>query len=218
MIGPSFDREQMPALTSRTGHGPLWVVWDTNILSMYEQYGAALWAGEDPHVQGHDPDEVAALEAVVSVWMWRDVRFVVLERTATDSRKPRSPADAARRETSMRGVAAALELGLDGDDPDPPLRRTALSDDVLLSLPAGPDRALVAEAHATGCDVFLTTDRRVLRRDPFLAPAGLRLLPPTGLVDALVDAGIHPGWGPSQLGGLAPDLGRMGALLSALDG
>ncbi len=56
----------MPGLTWRSGLGPLWVVCDTNVLSMYEQYGAALWEGEDPEVRGHFPEEVAALGAVVT--------------------------------------------------------------------------------------------------------------------------------------------------------
>lgn len=207
----------MRGLTSRSGHGPLWIVWDTNVLSMYEQYGVALWEGEDPDVRGHDPEEVAALGAVVTVWMWWDIRFVVLDGTATDSRRPRPAVDVARRETSMRGLAAALRLGLDGDEPDPPPDRgQGLPEAVVLSLPAGADRSLVAEAHRQGADVFLTTDRRVLRRDPELAAEGLRLLSPSGLLDALLDAGVDPGWSPQQLEGPAPDLGRMAALLEAL--
>lgn len=217
MLGPSFDRSLMPGLTSRSGRGPLWVVWDTNVLSMYEQYGAAVWEGEEPEVRGHNPEEVAALGAVVTMWMWWDIRFVVLAQTALDSRHPRPPADVARRETSMRGIAAALELGLDGDAADaPPGRARGLPVEIAQTLPAGADRSLVAEAYRQGADVFLTTDKRVLRRDSLLAGEGLRLLPPSGLLDALIDAGIDPGWAPSQLAGLAPDLGRMAALLEAL--
>lgn len=117
MIGPSFDRSVMPHLTARSRAGPLWVVWDTNILSMYERYGLAMWEGEEPDVRGHDPVQVTALGELVSVWMWWDIRFVVLEGTATDSKRPRPAADVAQRVTSMEGLAVALELSIDGDEP-----------------------------------------------------------------------------------------------------
>lgn len=119
MWGPSFDYMRMPALVRRTGHGPLRVVWDTNVLSMYEQYGAAMWEGESPAVRGHDPAEVEALGVLVSTWMWWDIRFVVLDRTAADSKRPRAPEAVARREVAMRGLADALSLGLDGDGDEP---------------------------------------------------------------------------------------------------
>lgn len=74
------------------------------------------------------------------------------------------------------------------------------------------------EAYRIGGDVFLTTARRVLRRDAATAPHGLRLLPPSGLVDELAAAGVAGSWAPDSLQGLAPDLGRMSALIEALGG
>jgi len=71
----------------------------------------------------------------------------------------------------MRGIAAALELGLDGDEPVPsPNRAQGLPE--AATLPVGADRGLVTEAHRMSANVFLATDKQVLRRDALLAGEG----------------------------------------------
>lgn len=45
----------------------------------------------------------------------------------------------------------------------------------------------------------------------------MRCLSPGELVDQLLAAGVMATWAPNQLGGLAPDLGRMAALIEALE-
>jgi hypothetical protein len=219
MFGPSFDYSQLVPLLGQREElsGPIWVAWDTNVLSYYETYGLAMWENDLPEViTGADPDEVEALGALISVWMWWDLRFMVMDATESDSRRPRSVDDLARRRRAISGLAEALSLGLDGWQ-DWPEQRRALPDTVALRLPKGQDRELVKEAQVLGADVFLTTDRKVLRCDAQVRPHGLRCMSPTGLLDDLIRAGVQPNWAPSQMGGLAPDLGRMSALIAALD-
>lgn len=41
MRGPSFDYERVADVVGqRAGFGPIWVVWDTKVLSLFETYGA----------------------------------------------------------------------------------------------------------------------------------------------------------------------------------
>ena len=217
MIGPSFQYSALCELVGgRAGTGPIWVAWDTNVLSLYEEYGESMWDEEEIVVQRADPVEVRALGTLVAIWMWWDLRFMVLELTESDSKKARQPSDIQRREISMNGLAAALSLGLDGVGTRPESRQ-ALDPELLDCLPKGHDRRLVHQAHAVGADVFLTTDKGILKRDIDLTKFGLRCLKPTQLVNSLVEAGVPLGWAPTSLGGLAPDLGRMSALIAALE-
>ena len=46
-VGPHFVYDHAPGLfLARRGEGPLEVVWDTNVLVDYLQYGAAMWEGK----------------------------------------------------------------------------------------------------------------------------------------------------------------------------
>ncbi len=216
--GPLFDYALVPELVAhRKGEGPIWVTWDTNILSVYETYGAAMWEGEDFEIEGTDPVEVEALGDLVSIWMWWDLRFIVLTASAQDSKKPRPAPAVARRAFAMPGIADALSLGLDGDGGEAPPRSTPLPRSVTDLLPNGYDRYLVATAHELGADVFMSMDRGVCRRDSDVRQYGMRCLRPSELVAYLVEAGVPAGWDPAALDWPAPDLGRMAALISAIE-
>ena len=219
LIGPSFEYDRIRDLVpTRQGVGPVWVAWDTNVLSLYERYGAAMWEGEELTVTGTDPDEVEALSTLIFIWLWWDLRFVILEATATDAKKPRPAPLVAKRHRAMDGLSRALSLGLDGTGGSPEARIRYMPPRVIDSIPKGHDRVMVQDAFATGADVFLTIDKGILRRAAMLREQGLVVLSPTGLLDALVDAGLDVASGPRQMGnGLAPDLGRMSALLEALE-
>lgn len=182
---------------------------------MYERCGTAIWKGDDSDARGDDREEVAALAAVVSVWMWWDLRFVVLDETARDRRPIRRETDVARRATAMRGLAAALELSLDDQDDgdDSPLEREgALSDEFLLSLPAGADRIPCRGGVPRGCERVPDDGQEGAAARPALGPAGVGPAPAV----ALARSARRSRGKPSQLGGLAPNLQRMAALLDAL--
>lgn len=221
VFGPSFDYAAMPELVGgRQGHGPLWIAWDTNILSLYERHGLAMWDGDDlGGIRGADPAQVEALGDLVTIWMWWDLRFIVLGPTGTDARKPPPEAIRRRRIHSIAGLARALSLGLDGEGGEPDRDRDGdLFRDVLDSLPEGHDRLLVERAFTYGADVFLTTDKGILKRADDVAAAGMRCLDPITLRAALLEVGVPVSWGPTALQGLAPDLSRMSALLEAFGG
>lgn len=218
LTGPSFEYDRIRDLVpTRSGMGPVWVAWDTNVLSLYERYGAAMWEGEELAVTGTDPDEVEALSTLISVWLWWDLRFIILDATATDTKKPRPAPLIAQRLRAIDGLSRALSLGLDGTGGGPEARIPYMPARVIDSLPKGHDRVMVQDAFSIGADVFLTIDKGILRRAAMLLDQGLMILSPTGLLDALVEAGLDVASGPRQMGnGLAPDLGRMSALLEAL--
>ncbi|WGX94515.1 hypothetical protein [Nocardioides sp. L-11A] len=218
LAGPLFEYDRIRDLVpTRQGMGPVWVAWDTNVLSLYERYVAAMCEGDELTVLGTDPNEVEALSTLIFVWLWWDLRFIIVDATATDTKNPRPAALVEQRDRAMEGLRRALSLGLDGDGEDPEPRIPYLPPRVIASLPKGHDRVMVPDAFAVGADVFLTIDKGILKRAAVLRDQGLVVLPPTGLVDALVEAGLDVESGPRQMGnGLAPDLGHMSALLETL--
>lgn len=218
LVGPSLEYARIRDLVpTRRGTGPLWVAWDTNVLSLYERYGAAMWEGDELTVTGTDPTEVEALSALIFVWLWWDLRFIILSATVTDSKKSRPEALVAQRDRAMDGLDRALSLGLDGQGGVPEARYPPLPRTVVERLPKGHDRVMVQEAFVTGADVFLTIDKGIRKRADMLLRHGLVCMSPVELLDALVMAGVDVASGPRQIGnGLIPDLGRMSALLEAL--
>jgi hypothetical protein len=91
-----------------------------------------------------------------------------------------------------------------------------------LGLPDGADRDLVLEAQSAGVHVFLTRDRRVLRRTNLTGPA-MRVLAPSEVADELVIAGVSTFAGgtcaepncPYRDADIpAPDIGKWGSLFS----
>jgi transposase len=216
--GPSFEYEHVRALVpARVGIGPVWVAWDTNILSLYERYGLAMWDRDNVEVTGTDPEEVDALSTLIFVWLWWDLRFIVLDATATDHKKPRKPDLVERRRRVSSGLVDALSLGLDGEGGSPESRVPYIPAQVMDSLPHGHDRVMVREAFEIGADVFLTIDKGILKRAATLRYQGLVCMSPKMLIEALVEAGLDVTSGPRELGSWPiPDLGRMSALIGAL--
>ena len=218
MLGPSFDYFEISELVAhREGSGPLWVAWDTNILSLYESYGLAMWDGDVLEVAAqHDSDEVTALGELITMWIGWDIRFQVVAGTSTDYKRPPTADLSERRERSMRALEAALALGLDGEETFPERRPYGPPSRPLDGLPKGKDRELVQQAYRNGSDVFLTTDKGILRRDTQWKLWGMRCLAPTELIGHLTDAGLPLGFHIDYVLGNAPDLARMSALLGAL--
>ena len=207
------------------GFGPLWVAWDTNVLSLFETYGAAALdlelgspSWERVSVQSqHSRDEVEALLDIVTMWLGHDLRFLVLAATDGDAKKPLPDGVRERRARAVDAVSAALEIGLDGEGGEATPRSRQLPRAVLESLPAGRDRLLVSDAYIGGAHVFLTMDKGILRRDSEIEPWGMRCLSPVGLRDRLKMAGLPTGFYLDYLFGGGPDLMRLSALLGAFD-
>jgi hypothetical protein len=111
--GPQFVYEAGPDLfLGRRGWGPLYIAWDTNLLLDYFQFGSALWQGDglpDSLGQKH-AEELEGLQLLLSLWVLRDIRFVILPDSIDDAKKQLSPE---RRENRIRAFdefASALRL------------------------------------------------------------------------------------------------------------
>jgi len=216
-----FDYEANPELfLGRSGGGPLWVVWDTNILITYLKYGEALWGDSELLATDHEHDEVEALGALINLWVWRDIRWRVLERTLTDAQHQLSQSKYERSLSAMEEIAAALALsGREWDEPPPPPLTDPIPPVVLERLPhRGADRELVDLAQREGMHVLLTNDRRLANKAPLVAQYGLVLARPTGLLDLLAmsdDLGMLS-TSPAAVPGLFLDTQRISHLIAAL--
>jgi hypothetical protein len=91
MEGGGFFYEKCPEVfLGRSGYGPLRVAWDTNILIDYAEFGELMWedAEFDPPVsESRYREELVALDALVQIWMWRDIRVRVPERQIYDAKR-----------------------------------------------------------------------------------------------------------------------------------
>lgn len=152
-------------------HGPLVMSLDSNILIDLREYGAVLLDGD--HVPDHDQGylrDLTGLGEILNVWLGRDIRFVVTPRSLTDARKcterfrnSQAPA--------VDALAEALVFQTEGWNESAPWvapPSPLVGDET--GLPAGADRDLVLEAQAMGAHVFLTRDKRVLRRAQLSGP------------------------------------------------
>jgi hypothetical protein len=76
--GGGFFYEKCPEIfLGRSGYGPLRVAWDTNILIGYAEFGELMWADPDfdpPISEPRYREELIALDTLVQIWMWRDIR------------------------------------------------------------------------------------------------------------------------------------------------
>lgn len=226
---PQFEFSRVRAVFgNRDGWGPLLLAPDTNLLihlvdafeSIESHFGIAA-----PVPAGDRSDPVEALRELFAHWFHRDIRWVIFESYITDSRKPLPPDVTAER---MRVLTA---LSTDLADRGGTKRATStwdLSDDErdilerwdaadraacataagfaakATSLLPGYDGRLVSEALATGCHVFLTEDRGILRHARTLFGWGISVLRPGELLDLLAEAGeLHR---PATEYQLAPDL------------
>jgi len=215
---PHFIYGDAPELfLGRTGLGPLRIVWDTCILIDYLEHGYTLWADESPQ-PGQLPDEVEALGSLVNLYTFCDLRLHVLDRTLTDARTQLSAEHHQQRIVAMDRLAAALSLGTDTFKRwTPPERFPPIPAAILATLPEGADRELVDQAQRGDAHVFLTTDKKVLRRAAAVRPYGLLIISPTGLVDELAALGafnLATAWFGEHV---APDVQRVSHLIEALD-
>lgn len=88
--GPHFAYEGARQLfLGRRGCGPLFVVWDTNLLIDYFKYGSLFWKGESlpDFVSGDHGTELEGLQLLLGLWVFRDIRFVILADTIDDAKK-----------------------------------------------------------------------------------------------------------------------------------
>jgi hypothetical protein len=225
--GPHFVYNGAQRLfIGRRGRGPLFVVWDTNLLIDYFTYGTLLWKGDSlpDSVDGDYGAELEGLQLILGLWVMRDIRFVILPDSIDDAKKRLS---AERRENRIRAFeefASALSLIEYGEpEVDEPSRDglLILPDSELNratdKVPAGYDRKLVQAAARYGAHVFLTGDRGVLRSRNALRPFGLLLASPLDLVEELFACGaffclLAPRFAYWPL----PDQMRVGHLIEAL--
>lgn len=221
--GPHFRYEQGPELfLGRRGRGALHVAWDTNLLIDYFEHGLALWNGESLSelVPGERGEQLEALQIIVTLWVLRDIRFHILPRTITDSKKRKlSEQREALRLAAWREFCAAIALVGDENDyrgdtlilPRSELQRA------LSSVPAGNDRDLVADAVRRKVHVFLTRDRGVLRARQALRPFGLHIASPQDLLEDLAACGaLHGLFVPQYLYWPMPDQQRVAHLICTL--
>ncbi|WP_255792038.1 type II toxin-antitoxin system VapC family toxin [Mycobacteroides abscessus] len=221
--GPHFMYEQGPQLfLGRRGRGALHIAWDTNLLIDYFEHGRALWEGESLSelLPGEHGEQLEALQIIVTLWVLRDIRFHILPRTITDSkRKELSPERREQRLTAWREFCAAVRIVADEDEYRGEtliLPRSEL-DRALAEVPAGNDRELVAAAVRNKVHVFLTRDRGVLRAGKALRPFGLYITSPQDLLEDLACCGaLSCLLQPEHLYWPMPDQQRVAHLVSAL--
>lgn len=195
------------------------VAIDTAVLIDYGECGADIWSDVpfDPNVA--DPeyrDELVALNEIMHLWMVRDIRFHVFERQMTDCKVPLSENRSRLREHQIEQLYSALAcLGHGTDDPHPGDGDVWPSRADFSDIAPGLDGELLADAVESGCHVFLTREKRLLRRIDPVARHWLRVLSPTALVDLLFEAGEFALANIGQL--LLPDSHKWLHAMSACD-
>jgi len=223
--GPHFRYDTGPGLfLGRSGRGPLTVAWDTNLLLDYFEHGARMWAGASlpDGVPAEHGAELEALQLLISLWVLRDIRFVIPPAVVGDSRrKPLPVRRRARRMGAWREFESALALVAAPEVPAAPARTRLASgalQAVLRPVPAGNDRGLVEYALTHDAHVFLTRDKGVLAARQALAPFGLLLASPADLLEELSACGaLHCLFAPRHLYWPMPDQQRVTHLIRALD-
>ena len=226
--GLGFCHPAVPNLLLPGYHGPLVVALDSNVLIDLEQHGAALLNDEalPESVAADDAysSELAGLADLLSLWLLRDIRFMVTPRSKTDAKKL-TERFLVRRQTSIDALADSLAFQFgdwhasapsEGPAPAPVGDETGLA--------PGADRDLVLEAQAVGAHVFLTRDREVLDTVA-LSGTAMAVLAPKALADELAVAGVELlSGGTCGDGGCpyadwpfpAPDMGKWDGLFSVL--
>lgn len=227
--GLGFCQLALPRLLPSDYHGPLVVALDSNVLIDLQQNGAVLLNGESlPERAAADAGyagELTALGDLLNLWLLRDIRLVVTPRARTDAKKL-TERFLERREASINALADSLAFQFgDWNAPAPSQGSSPASVGDETGLTPGPDRDLVLEAQAVGAHVFLTQDRKVLRKTQLSGPA-LAVLSPSVLVGELAAAGVQPFFGGTcddegcpydDWPFIAPDTGKWSGLLSILE-
>ncbi len=225
-----FWREANPdVFGARAGIGPLLIFPDTNILIDIRREIAEIDGGAGFVLRrGWSPREspVDALQDLIQLWWWRDVRFVVSPTHLIDSGKPLKPEYARAREAAVRALETdymerggsevfapndlPLADGLCPQHSESSPAPSAPASDEWRWPPHERDRELAQDAYNAGCHVFLTTERKILRCHAALFRRGLAVLSPRQVIEALEATG--------ELGstrgvdGPAPDLAAMSRL------
>jgi hypothetical protein len=196
--GGGFFYEDCPEIfLGRAGYGPLRVAWETNILIDYAEFGDLMWEEErefDPQIsEPRYREELVALDAIIQLWMMRDIRVRVPKRQIFDAKRELGEDQWGVRERQLHHFLAALTcIRLDKEvlenvQPFHPLPDGSTSDEW--------DESLVQEAIETGCHVFLTRDGRLRRRLHQAARGScLAIMSPSDLQQALAEAD-ELGWG-----------------------
>lgn len=176
-------------------HGPLVMSLDSNILIDLREHGAALL--NDDHIADLDEGyarDLNGLGQILNLWLGRDIRFIVTPRSLTDARK-RTERFVNSQAPAVEAITEALAFQLD-DWEQPALSashsRPSVGDET--GLPLGADRDLVLEAQSIGAHLFLTRDKRVLRRTQLSGPQ-LAIMSPAAVADIFrqKDVGLFAG-------------------------
>lgn len=214
MLGhPQFDYEAVPSVFGqRRGYGPLLLGLDTNLVidlldRLADEEAGFGFLGLFPDLW---EDEAGALGDLVSVWFWRDVRFVISPLLLADSeRRPLTAERIAERERVLAALGndlwmrGGLERASQDEDGEvilvneelPPsihqeqMRLLLEGRESPLTLPRGFDGDLVREALESGCHGFLSHDKKVLRCNARCSRLGLVLLRPDELLARLYEGG-----------------------------
>jgi len=206
MSHEQFDYERTPALFSpRVCWGPLIITLDTNLLIHLAQnvdQVAGSFGIEERFQRELWDDPVPALHDLFALWFWRDVRFylppVQLDDGQLDAhrlRERRSVLEAFAQDFWERGGTSRATTYDDHDD-------ATFDDESLLpradqaplwppfrdSLPRGMDGVLIEEARKAAAHVFVTEDRRVLRKAASISPV-IRILRPGAVLTELQATG-----------------------------
>ena len=237
VLGPEFDYgSSWSIFGSRTGIGPLYIAWDTNLLVDYFDYGAALWRGEriPENLDEKTYNAMEQLKPLLALSVVRDIRMVLLPHALDDFGKRRTQLDEhkkklmeTRKTNRLRAFdrfEAALSLLETGDADLDPISREGLRDlpssaleDALQFVPAGGDRELVRQAVKRGVHIFLSKDDGVLRARDRLAPFGLYITNPGDLLEEMVAAGAYNCMlAPNKMYWPLPDQQRVANLIESL--
>ncbi|MBL8776008.1 MAG: hypothetical protein JNK12_08760 [Acidimicrobiales bacterium] len=220
-----FDYAAAPDLfVGRVGVGPLLVALDTNILIYLAKYGEDIFEGVEP--AGLEPqlsEQLAALGAILNIWMMSDIRLYVSPH-AVEAGEPERDRELEAQVDNLAEALWHIETWIEQAPSPAPVARSDQRrmqeprslGDVVPERKRGrpnPDYLLVADAIDRGCHVFLTNDvRDLVRRSPALAHWGILAMQPTQLLDELVAI-------PLSLGGLdrlLPDTHKWSYLLDCL--
>ncbi|PVW04774.1 hypothetical protein DEA06_08345 [Microbacterium sp. Gd 4-13] len=177
--------------------GPFLIALDSNIILDLEQHGTAILEREEADgINAEHQQELAALGAILDLWMVRDIRFVVVPRTRVDYRKAPSPSRMVERERMFEHIEAALtfQTGDWGREDErfggaramPPVAAR------LIDSVSPLDGRMLTSAWNAGVDVFLTRDARLLAACQDGEPPFPAVLAPTGLVNRLAQLGEDP--------------------------
>jgi hypothetical protein len=212
----AFEYANTPAIFgAETGYGPLVVALDTNVLIDYAQGAEQIWGGSDDIDPAEWHARAPALRDLMTVWLWRDVRFRVFARQLSDAKRALGAERRRAREAILDAFYTDASERADWGSGDPLPTHARGIRKALPLLPSGADRELVETALADGCHVFLTEDDKILRHNADLAADGLQLLRIRELLDALLASGELEQR--RSVCGVVPDNHGMGHLMRGVE-